>query len=127
MKRGISKIEVDDSNIFFYFYGINRRFSLSDFAEGPVKIFLNSVVSSIRAVGVIKDIETDTLMGYNEVPSEEKDQHTEQCCKNCGCVFGDDVPITIGDWGPIVTCSVTTGRLKQSSPCFGRCHARDGL
>jgi hypothetical protein len=31
--------------------------------------------------------------------------HTEHCCKNCGCKYGDE------------GCPVVTGRKKQSFPC----------
>lgn len=39
-------------------------------------------------------------------PKEEKDVHTEHCCKNCGCKYGEDED-----------CSVVRGTKKQSFKC----------
>lgn len=40
-----------------------------------------------------------------KLPPGQIDVHTEHCCKNCGCKYGDS------------DCSVRTGRSSQSFPC----------
>ena len=47
-----------------------------------------------------------------------KDVHTEHCCKNCGCKYGEDTP----EYDPYykeeyIECSVVSGRKIQSYPC----------
>ena len=48
----------------------------------------------------------------------DKDVHTEHCCENCGCKYGEDMPeISPVDDEPIIMCSVVSGRKPQSFPC----------
>lgn len=48
------------------------------------------------------------------VCEKQKDVHTEHCCKQCGCKYGEGHPD-----GPFETigCSVVSGRLEQSYEC----------
>ena len=50
-------------------------------------------------------LETSTFASAREEPDRNKDVHTEHCCYNCGCKYGDEF------------CSVTTGRKGQSYEC----------
>lgn len=53
---------------------------------------------------------------------KEKDVHTEHCCINCGCKYGDDIlDYREGNEEPFIGCSVKSGRKKQSIPCNGEC------
>jgi len=42
--------------------------------------------------------------------NQDKDVHTEHCCVNCGCKYGEED-----------TCPVVQGWKKQSNPCRGDC------
>lgn len=42
-------------------------------------------------------------------PVRKTNVHTEHCCKNCGCKYGDE------------DCPVVNGGMKQSYPCNGEC------
>jgi hypothetical protein len=57
-----------------------------------------------------------------------KDIHTEHCCKECGCKYGEDVeeesPFSDETF---IGCSVVSGDLKQSYQCgkTSVCYWRD--
>jgi hypothetical protein len=67
------------------------------------------------------------IEAYNNGPrptrelDENRDVHTEHCCKTCGCKYGDDVPRD-GNDETDVGCSVVSGHRKQSYPCSGECN-----
>lgn len=46
----------------------------------------------------------------DEKEEHYKDVHTEHCCVNCGCKYGEED-----------TCPVVQGWKKQSNPCRGDC------
>jgi hypothetical protein len=48
--------------------------------------------------------------------TDVKDIHSD-CCKNCGCVYGDDSIVTAEDGSTYIPCSVFAGRVRQSQPC----------
>ena len=50
-------------------------------------------------------------------PQKQTDVHTEHCCKNCGCKYGDDAPNHRSDYPLDVDCTVKAGVRKQSNPC----------
>jgi len=51
------------------------------------------------------------------VSSSSKDVHTEHCCVNCGCKYGEDTPeYDPYDKEEVILCSVASGRKKQSYP-----------
>lgn len=45
-----------------------------------------------------------------------KDVHTEHCCANCGCKYGEDEIISPFD-GTNIGCSVVSKQKPQSFPC----------
>lgn len=49
--------------------------------------------------------------------TDGKDVHTEHCCKNCGCKYGEDAPEMLEDGGQYIPCSVFANRLRQRLPC----------
>lgn len=49
--------------------------------------------------------------------SEYRDVHTEHCCINCGCKYGEDRPDSDG----AIECTVVSGRQPQSYPCGKTC------
>ena len=45
----------------------------------------------------------------------KKDVNTEHCCKNCGCKYGEDMPIESPFFNEeFIGCSVVSGYLPQS-------------
>ncbi len=47
----------------------------------------------------------------------EKDVHTEHCCKYHGCKYGNDDKDLMGNLGRTDFCTVTTKQKIQSYPC----------
>jgi len=95
--------------------------------EQEVQTIKEALYNSRGAYDALKTVGVDTaLPGYEacverleqaikvieskvvSVPDDTKDVHTEHCCKNCGCKYGDDR--TGG-------CSVRSEHRKQSFKC----------
>lgn len=49
---------------------------------------------------------------------KEKDVHTEHCCKNCGCKYGEDQEVeSMESDEAFIPCSVVSGHRDQSYAC----------
>lgn len=56
---------------------------------------------------------------------DNKDVHTEHCCLNCGCKYGEDVEIEMPfENESFIGCSVASKDKKQTNPCNGDCFGR---
>lgn len=82
-----------------------ERSLLSESYVEVIRAYKNRAGVSLRVAKYVIDFEREKEEMKRKEKKERKCVHTEHCCVNCGCKYGDE------------DCPVVLGLKKQSNPC----------